>query len=101
MTTQARTSVEPSLFLVWLSKTGSCSLTAIAPTIPSRTSSPANALARELVHALEDALAKRALVGAAVIGELAVDEAEVVLAVVVRVGERELEPVARGSARSS
>ena len=38
------TSVEPSLFLVWLSKTGSWIFTATAPTMPSRTSSPAKSL---------------------------------------------------------
>ena len=40
-TTQGRTSVEPSLFLVWLSNTGSCTLTATRPIMPSRTSWPA------------------------------------------------------------
>ena len=40
-TIQPRTSVEPSLFFVWLSKTGSWSLIATAATSPSRTSSPA------------------------------------------------------------
>ena len=47
----------------------------------------------ELVDALEHALAESALVGAAVVGVLAVDEAVVGLAVGVGVGEGELEPV--------
>ena len=50
-------------------------------------------LAGELVDPLEQALAERALVGAAVVGVLAVDEALVGLAVGVGVGERELEPL--------
>ena len=54
------TSVEPSLFLVWLSKTGSWILTATAATMPSRTSSPAKSLPENSLTALQQALAERA-----------------------------------------
>ena len=66
---------------------------ATAPIKPSRTSSPAKFFFGELVDALEQALAEGALVGAAVVGVLAVDEAEVILAVGIGVGEGELDPV--------
>jgi hypothetical protein len=82
------------LFLVWLSKTGILELDrhradhAVADVLAGE------AVLGVLVDPLEDALAEGALVGAAVVGVLAVDEAEVGLAVGVGVGEGELEAVA-------
>ena len=75
-TSQPRTSVEPSLFFVWLSKTGILELDrngghdAVADVFAGE------ALLGELVDALEQPLAEGALVGAAIVRVLAVHEAK-------------------------
>ncbi len=100
-TSQPRTSTEPSLFFVWLSKTGSWSLTATAADESVAHVLAGEALLRELVHGLEHALAEGALVRPAVVRELAVHEGEVGLAVGVAVGEGELEALAASNAAIS
>ncbi len=96
---QLRISVLPSLFLVWLSKIGYFSLTAMAPAMPSRTSCSGVVLLVELVHSLQDSFPEGAQVRAPVGRVLAVDEGEVGLAVVFGVGECELDAARPDSRR--